>query len=109
MPQWLNLDVQERLWRKISIPPQLVSSYGVADKSLYDKMRDVKFKNTISFPYMFSASKGKEPAIYDWYLRRVYQALNEEEQRELDAVINNIADKSGLVYSQPVHCCIGWK
>ena len=61
------------------------------------------------FPYMFSACKRADPSIYDWYLRRVYQTLDEEEQRELGSAIDNVADESGLVYSQPVHCCVGWK
>ena len=109
MPQWLNINVKEELWRKIIVPPQLVSPSGVADKSLYDKMTTANFKNLIMFPYMFSACKGADPSIYDWYLRRIYQTLDEEEQKELGAAIDNVTDDSALIYSQPVHCCVGWK
>ena len=34
MPQWLDFSVDDELWRKIIIPPQLISPSGVADKSL---------------------------------------------------------------------------
>ena len=29
MPQWLDLSVDEELWRKIIIPPQLISPSGL--------------------------------------------------------------------------------
>ncbi len=109
MPQWLSLDVSEELNRKISIPPQLVSSKGVADKSLYTKMALAKFGDLISYPFMFSACGGEEGTIYEWYFRRTRQVLSKTEQMEFDAAVNNVTDKTQLIFSTPLHCCIGWK
>ena len=109
MPQWLDLNVEDELWSKIIIPPQLISPSGIADKSLYGRMADAKFKDLIMFPYLFSANRKTDPTIYDWYLRRAYQSLTEGEQMDLGAARDNISEKRGLIFSQPLHCCVGWK
>ena len=109
MPQWLDLNVADELWSKIIIPPQLISPSGIADKSLYSRVADANFKDLIMFPYLFSATRKTDPKIYDWYLRRAYQPLTEEEQMDLGAARDNVSEESGLIYSQPLHCCVGWK
>ena len=109
MPQWLDLSVDDELWRKIIIPPQLISPSGVADKSLYSRVANANFKNLVMFPYLFSATRKADPKIYDWYLRRVYQPLMDMEKAELDAAKNQASEEDGLIYSQPLHCCVGWK
>ena len=109
MPQWLDLNVDDELWRKIIIPPQLISTSGVADKSLYSRVANANFKNLVMFPYLFSATRKADPKIYDWYLRRVYQPLMDMEKAELDAAKNQASEEAGLIYSQPLHCCVGWK
>jgi hypothetical protein len=67
------------------------------------------FKNLVMFPYLFSATRKADPKIYDWYLRRVYQPLMDMEKAELDAAKNQASEEDGLIYSQPLHCCVGWK
>jgi ubiquinone/menaquinone biosynthesis C-methylase UbiE len=109
MPQWLDLSVDDELWRKIIIPPQLISPSGVADKSLYSRVANANFRNLVMFPYLFSATRKADPKIYDWYLRRVYQPLMDMEKVELDAAKNRASEEDGLIYSQPLHCCVGWK
>ena len=109
MPQWLDLSVDDELWCKIIIPPQLISPSGVADKSLYSRVANANFKNLVMFPYLFSATRKADPKIYDWYLRRVYQPLMYMEKVELDAAKNQASEEDGLIYSQPLHCCVGWK
>ena len=39
LPQWWNLDLPEAIRRKITPPPQSVAGSGVADASLYRRMR----------------------------------------------------------------------
>ena len=72
-------------------------------------MTNVNFKNLVMFPYLFSATRKADPKIYDWYLRRVYQPLMGMEKAELDAAKNQASEEDGLIYSQPLHCCVGWK
>ena len=31
------------------------------------------------------------------------------EKAELDAAKNQASEEDGLIYSQPLHCCVGWK
>lgn len=35
--------------------------------------------------------------------------LGEDEQMDLGAARDNVSEESGLIYSQPLHCCVGWK
>ena len=102
MPQWLDLSVDDELWRKIIIPPQLISPSGVADKSLYSRVANANFKNLVMFPYLFSATRKADPKIYDWYLRRVHQPLMDMEKVELDAAKNQASEEDGFIYSQPL-------
>ena len=40
MPQWWNLGLPEAIRSKVTIPPHSVAPRGVADRSLYRRMRD---------------------------------------------------------------------
>ena len=95
MPQWLDLSVDDELWRKIIIPPQLISPTGVADKSLYSRVANANFKNLVMFPYLFSATRKADPKIYDWYLRRS-STIDGYGKRELDAAKIRQVRKMGL-------------
>ncbi len=109
MPQWFNLDITGELKHKLNIPLQLKSTYGIADKSLYEHMRKNGLQETINFPSMVAVPRGKDKNLFQWFLRRTRQTLNEDEKIELDVELSNIPDKSNLIYSMPFHCSIGWK
>ena len=109
MPQWFNFDITGELKHKLNIPLQLKSTYGIADKSLYDQMRKNGLHESINFPSMVAVPRGKDKNLFEWFLRRTRQTLNADEKIELDVELSNISDKSNLIYSMPFHCSIGWK
>ena len=46
MPQWWNLRLPEAIPRKVETPPHSVAPRGVADRSLYRRMRDAGFSTS---------------------------------------------------------------
>src|SRR5204863_6688180 len=52
LPQWWNLDLPEALRRKITPPPQSVAGNGVADASLYRRMRRAGLTDLVCFPFL---------------------------------------------------------
>src|SRR5437868_348101 len=50
LPQWWNLDLPEAIRRKITPPPQSVAGNGVADSSLYRRMRRAGLEDLTCFP-----------------------------------------------------------
>ena len=49
MRQWWNLDLPEPIRRKVETPPQSVAPGGVADKSLYRRMREPGLSTSSAF------------------------------------------------------------
>ncbi len=108
-PQWWNINVSNSVNKIISVPPQMVSQKGVADMSLYEKIKLANFKNILSYPFWFTASSGNNSYIYDMYYGRARQLLNNKQQKEFDQEIKNVNEKSQSILSVPLHCCIGYK
>ena len=105
-PQWWNIKVSDSVNKIISVPPQMVSPKGVADMSLYEKIKLANFKNILSYPFWFTASSGNNSYIYDMYYGRARQLLNNKQQEEFDKEIKNVNEKSQSILSVPLHCCI---
>jgi hypothetical protein len=108
-PQWWNIKVSDSVNKIISVPPQMVSPKGVADMSLYEKIKLENFKNILSYPFWFTASSGNNSYIYDMYYGRARQLLNNKQQEEFEKEIKNVNEKSQSILSVPLHCCIGYK
>ena len=82
---------------------------GVADKSLYEKIKLANFKNILCYPFWFTASSGSNSYIYDMYHGRARQLLNYKQQEEFDTEIKNVNETSQSILTVPLHCCIGYK
>jgi SAM-dependent methyltransferase len=108
MPQWWNLDLPDAIWRKVSVPPQSVAPGGVADRSLYRRMREAGFVDLVSFPMLVTLDHPGGPI---WRNREdhVLSQLSLEElplwQGERDK-----AERDGLLFmAHPLHCAVGTK
>ena len=100
--------VKPELWRKIIIPPQLISPSGVADNSLYSRVANANFKNLVMFPYLFSATRKADPKIYDWYLRRVYQPLmNMEKRNSMPQKIRQVRKMGLFIHNRSIVVWVG--
>lgn len=61
VPQWWNLDLQPALGAKASIPPQSVAAKGVADRSLYARMRRAGLVELRAFPSLITLDRPEGP------------------------------------------------
>ena len=61
MPQWWHLDLPEPVRRKANIPPQSVGPRGVADASLYPRMRAAGFEALTCFPALVTFDRPDGP------------------------------------------------
>jgi SAM-dependent methyltransferase len=108
MPQWWNLQLPESILRKVTIPPRSVAPRGVADRSLYTRMRDAGFVDLVCFPMLVTLDRPGGPI---WRNREDYVVS----QLSLDELPlwhdeRDKAERHGLLFmAHPLHCCVGTK
>src|SRR6516225_8910516 len=61
MRQWWNLALPEAILRKVEAPPHSVAPLGVADRSLYRRMREAGFVDLVCFPSMVTLDRHGGP------------------------------------------------
>ncbi len=108
MPQWWHLDLPDALRQAVTIPPQSVGSKGVADGSLYGRMREAGFGRVTCFPSLVTLDHPDGP-IWRYREDHVLAGLTEAEttvwRRATDA-----ARARGLLFmAHPMHCAVGFK
>jgi ubiquinone/menaquinone biosynthesis C-methylase UbiE len=107
-PQWWNLPLEEGLRRKAAVPPQSVGQKGVADASLYRRMRQAGFGTVAGFPYLVTFDNPDGPI---WHYREdhLLAQLDAEEKRAWHKATGE-AVQDGLIFmAHAMHCAIGTK
>ena len=108
LPQWWNLDLPDAIRQKTVIPPQSVGRTGVADASLYPRMRRAGFQALQCFPSLVTFDNPDGPI---WRYREdhaVSQLIEQETAVWRDAAA--AARRDGLLFmSNPLHCAAGTK
>jgi SAM-dependent methyltransferase len=108
LPQWWNLTLPESIRRKVETPPQSVAPKGVADASLYRRMRDAGLADLVSFPFLVTLDNPDGP-IWRYREDHALSLLSPEEAatwRRLAAA----AKAEGLLFaSHAMHCAVGVK
>ena len=61
LPQWWNLDLPAALRARAETPPQSVGARGVADASLYRRMRAARFTDLTCFPSLVTLDRPDGP------------------------------------------------
>src|SRR5215831_4047592 len=61
MRQWWNLTLPETVLRKVEAPPRSVAPLGVADRSLYRRMREAGFVDLVCFPSLVTLDRPGGP------------------------------------------------
>jgi len=108
LPQWWNLDLPEAIRRKITPPPQSVASNGVADASLYRRMRRAGLEDLTCFPTLVTLDRPDGP-IWRYREDHVLSLLGPEELAIWhDARAKAEAD-GVLIAAHPLHCAVGRK
>jgi SAM-dependent methyltransferase len=106
MPQWWNLTLSEAILRKVETPPHSVAPGGVADRSLYRRMREAGFVDLVCFPMLVTLDRPGGPI---WRNREdhVLSQLSPEELRLWHAERDR-AEEAGLLFmAHPLHCAVG--
>jgi SAM-dependent methyltransferase len=108
MPQWWNIPVPESMRRKIETPPQSVSPSGVADASLYRRMRSAGLRDLVCYPALVTLDRPEGPI---WRFREDYVlSLFTAEQTELwHAARDAVSAERLLLAAHPMHCAVGTK
>jgi len=108
LPQWWNLDLPPGLREKAETPPQSVAARGVADASLYRRMRDAGFSDLTCFPALVTLDRPEGP-IWRYREDHVLSLLSPEETAAW-ATLTDAARRDGLLLTaHPMHCAVGVK
>jgi len=108
LPQWWNLDLPEPIRRKIVPPPQSVAGNGVADASLYRRMRRAGLTNLLCFPFLVTLDQPGGP-IWRYREDHVLSLLTEEELRIWREARTKAVEEGLLMMAHPLHCAVGTK
>jgi SAM-dependent methyltransferase len=108
MKQWWNLDLAEPILGKVDTPPYSVAPSGVADRSLYPRMRAAGFVDLVCFPTLVTLDRPGGPI---WRDREdhVLSLLSAEERAEWVAARQRAAADGLLFMAHPLHCAVGTK
>jgi ubiquinone/menaquinone biosynthesis C-methylase UbiE len=108
MPQWWNLALPPAIASKAAIPPQSVGAGGVADASLYRRMRRAGLVELRAFPALVTLDEPEGP-IWRYREDHVLSELSPEETAVWTAA-RAAADNDGLLLqAHALHCAVGRK
>jgi SAM-dependent methyltransferase len=108
MPQWWHVDLPEPVRRKVDIPPQSVGPRGVADASLYPRMRAAGFEALTCFPTLVTFDRPEGP-IWRYREDHVLSQLTDAETA-VWRTATNAAREAGLLFmANPLHRAVGRK
>jgi SAM-dependent methyltransferase len=108
MRQWWNLALPEAILRKVETPPHSVAPGGVADRSLYRRMREAGFVDLVCFPSMVTLDRPGGPI---WRNREdhVLSLLSPDELPVWHAERDRAETEGLLFMAHPLHCAVGTK
>ena len=108
MPQWWNLTLPEAILRKVEMPPHSIAPAGVADRSLYRRMRETGLADLVCFPMLVTLDRPSGPI---WRNREdhVLSQLSPEELRLWRAERDRAEEEGLLFMAHPLHCAVGTK
>jgi SAM-dependent methyltransferase len=108
MRQWWNLALPEAILRKVEAPPRSVAPLGVADRSLYRRMRDAGLVDLVCFPSMVTLDRPGGPI---WRNREdhILSLLSPDELAVWHAERDRAAAEGLLFMAHPLHCAVGTK
>jgi len=106
--QWWNLELPEAILRKVEAPPHSVAPAGVADRSLYRRMRDAGLVDLVCFPTMVTLDRPGGPI---WRNREdhILSLLSQDELAVWHAERDRAVAEGLLFMAHPLHCAVGTK
>ncbi len=108
MPQWWNVPVPEAMRRRIATPPPSVSPKGVADASLYRRMRSAGLGDLVCYPALVTLDRPEGP-IWRFREDHVLSLFTAEESALWQAARDAVRAEGVLLAAHPMHCAVGTK
>jgi SAM-dependent methyltransferase len=108
LPQWWNLDLPDDIGRKVTPTPRSVGPGGVADASLYRRMRRAGLGDLVSYPSLITLDRPDGP-IWRYREDHVLSLLSADELLVWHAARDKAAAEGTLLAAHALHCCIGTK
>jgi SAM-dependent methyltransferase len=108
MPQWWNLDLPEAILRKVTPTPRSVAPAGIADASLYRRMRRAGLTDLVSYPALVTLDQPDGP-IWRYREDHVLSLLSANELPVWHAARDKAVADGTLLCAHPLHCCVGTK
>jgi SAM-dependent methyltransferase len=108
MPQWWNLALPAEIRAKADIPPQSVSARGVADASLYARMRRAGLVDLRAFPALLTLDRPQGP-IWRYREDHVLSRLSRAETAIWEAARAAAARDGLLLQAHALHCAVATK
>jgi len=113
LPQWWSLDLPDsqdgrEIRRKIASPPQSVAANGVADASLYRRMRRAGLGDLVCFPFLVTLDQPGSP-IWRYREDHVLSLLTGDELATWHEARARAAEDGPLLMAHPLHCAVGTK
>jgi ubiquinone/menaquinone biosynthesis C-methylase UbiE len=108
LPQWWNFDLPEPIRRKVTPPPQSVAAKGVADASLYRRMRQAGLEDLVSFPTLVTLDQPAGP-IWRYREDHILSLLDPKELTIWRAARNKAEADGLLMMAHPLHAAVGRK
>jgi ubiquinone/menaquinone biosynthesis C-methylase UbiE len=108
LPQWWNVDLPEAIRRKVTPPPQSVAAKGVADASLYRRMKRAGLEDLVCFPTLITLDRPGSP-IWRYREDHVLSLLDPEELAVWHAAREKAVQDGVLLSAHPLHAAVGRK
>ncbi|MBN8902466.1 MAG: methyltransferase domain-containing protein [Rhodospirillales bacterium] len=106
LPQWWNLDLPETIRRKVSVPPQSVARAGVADASLYRRMRAAGLDEVRGFPSLVTLDRADGP-IWRYREDHALSLLDADETIAWRQAVAAARGSGTLMQAHPMHAAVG--
>jgi len=108
LPQWWNLELPEPIRRKVTPPPQSVAAKGIADASLYRRMRQAGLEDLVYFPTLVTLDQPAGP-IWRYREDHILSLLDPEELTIWRAARDKAEADGLLMMAHPLHAAVGRK
>jgi SAM-dependent methyltransferase len=106
LPQWWHLDLPDGIRRKADVPAPSNGDRGIADASLYRRMRAAGFRNLTGFPSLVTLDNTEGP-MWRFSEDHTLAALSTEEAKIWRSRAASARRDNLLFMAHPMHCAVG--
>ncbi len=108
LPQWWSVPAPPGLAERMAIPPQSVAAEGVAEASLYRRVRDAGFADLVCFPFLVTLDHPAGP-IWRYREDHLLAQLTPDETDAWRSARERAAGEGLLFMAHPMHCVVARK